>query len=369
MEKHLAGTCMVCDTALEGPIGNVMRVFGIHRSTQNPNLCNRCGTHFEDGKVVELTVLFADIVGFTTMTSELGPEKTYDIVEAFFQKANTSLIKHDAFIDKYIGDAVMALFNAPIQHMNHAEKALAAAFEIQDALPDLAKQFNRDLQIRVGIASGYARVGNIGSKDRKDYTAVGDAVNLASRLEARANPGEVLMDSIGFEMVAKKFPNIKPEYLNVKGFKEPVQAYRVRSNSSQRLLSESISLDAGRTSSFGSVLFAILGAPCAITSILGPLSIILGAGALMGAAAPFFHTLDQSILRIPLQAIALAGAFANLYVIWRGYRKLKAQDRQSALTLHERRKTWLVGSMAVITLLAIGFEVYAHTYLNHMGLF
>lgn len=369
MEKHLAGTCMVCDTALEGPVGSVMRVFGIHRSTQNPNLCNRCGTHFEEGKVVELTVLFADMVGFTTMTHELGPEKTYDIVEAFFQKANTSLIKHDAFIDKYIGDAVMALFNAPIQHMNHAEKALAAAFDIQDAIPDLSKHFNRDIQIRVGIASGYARVGNIGSKDRKDYTAVGDAVNLASRLEARANPGEVLMDNNGFKMVAEKFPHIQPEYLNVKGFKDPIRAFRVRSTTKQKPLIESIHIDSGRTSSFGSVLFAILGAPCAIASLLGPLSLLLGAGALLGAAAPFFEALDAAIIRIPLQSIAVLGALANLYVIWRGYRKFQAEGRQASITLDERRKTWLVGSMAVITLLAVGFEIYAHVYLNHMGLF
>jgi adenylate cyclase len=364
---------MVCNTTLEGPIGKLMSLAGIRRSTQNPNLCNRCGTHFQEGSVVELTVLFADLVGFTSMTNELGPEKTYDIVETFFEKANQALIKHDAFIDKYIGDAVMAIFNAPIQRVNHAGNALAAAHEIQKSLPDLSKQFGRDIQVRVGIASGYARVGRIGSKDRKDYTAVGDAVNLASRLQAFANPNEILIDGNGFDMISEDHPKVEAEYLNVKGFKEPVRAHRIQKAPNTLVQAHqphgTETLDIKSTSSAGAILFAILGAPCAAASILGPLSIFLGAGALMGAATPFLGVLDKSFIRIPLQSLALIGALINLYVIWYGYNKRAKDGNSFALTRYEQRKTWLVGGMSALTLFAIGFEVYAHVYLEHMSLF
>ncbi len=187
MTKTIAYMCLVYSQGTEGPLGLLFHLFGVKRSTRNPNVCNRCDAHRQEGRVVELSVIFADLTGFTEMTNRLGPERSYEVVDAFFKMANEVLIKNDAFIDKYIGDAVMAIFNAPIPNVRHARGATAAAMEIQEGLKSVSKTLGVNLQVRVGVATGYARVGRVGSTDRKDYTAIGDVVNLASRLEAFEN--------------------------------------------------------------------------------------------------------------------------------------------------------------------------------------
>src|SRR5688572_17157204 len=190
MAQRLAAMCVVCGTTLEGPLGWFFHLFGITRSVRNPNVCNRCDTHMQEGRIIEMSVLFADLASFTEMTHRLGAERSFQAVDSFFKMANGVLVRHDAFIDKYIGDAVMAIFNAPIKNAEHARAAAAAAVDIQEGLKSLRQEQNLDLQARIGVASGYARVGRVGSEDRKDYTAIGDVVNLASRLEDQASPGE-----------------------------------------------------------------------------------------------------------------------------------------------------------------------------------
>ncbi len=151
MTKTIAYMCLVCGTALEGPLGLLFHLFGVKRSTRNPNVCNRCDAHMQEGRVVELSVIFADLTGFTEMTNRLGPERSYEVVDAFFKMANEVLIKNDAFIDKYIGDAVMAIFNAPIPNVRHARGATAAAMEIQEGLKSVSKTLGVNLQVRVGL--------------------------------------------------------------------------------------------------------------------------------------------------------------------------------------------------------------------------
>src|SRR5205809_5305623 len=116
MDATLNPRCAICDVPLAGPLGAVSRLAGIKRSRSNPNVCSRCNMHIEQGHVVELTVVFADLASFTAMTHELGPERASEVVDAFLQLATDTLVNHDAFIDKYIGDSVMAIFNVPIQH-------------------------------------------------------------------------------------------------------------------------------------------------------------------------------------------------------------------------------------------------------------
>jgi adenylate cyclase len=371
MDSHLSPRCLVCDTALSGPISPVFRVVGITRSTRNPNICNRCDTHLQEAEIVELTVFFADLTSFTQMTNELGPERTYQVIDAYFQMANQVLVRHDAYIDKYIGDAVMAIFNAPIHSESHARKAVAAALDIQHGLVPLREQLGLDLKVRIGIATGYARVGRVGSTDRKDYTAIGDVVNLASRLEAQAQPGEILVDAQVYQQIADDFPGILAERLEIKGFKDPVPTHRIGSHS---VASRSVEVtdayeDTGtpRMVSLGATLFAILGAPCAATAILGPLSLAVGAGALMGSLAPFLTTLDRPAIRLPLQAVALVGALANLFVIWYGFgrrqRDINAGNGVLTLTRLERRKVILVAGLAILTLVVMVAEIYSHVFI------
>ena len=224
---HQERWCLVCGTALAGPLGALFRVFGIRRSSRNPNICSRCNTHAEEGRLVNLTVLFADLSNFTELTHELGPERTHEVVDAFLRGATYALVKHGAFIDKYIGDAVMAFFNVPIRYDDHSARAVAAALEIQAELPALSKRFGIDLRSSIGIASGWARVGRLGSADGRDYTAIGDVVNLAARLEAQARPGEMVVHGDVYQQVAAEFPAVPAEALQLKGFTDPIPARRL----------------------------------------------------------------------------------------------------------------------------------------------
>src|SRR5919106_4279820 len=211
--SHLSAQCSVCGTLLSGAMSVVFRSFGIRRSPRNPNICTRCSTHVEEGRLVKVTILFADLSSFTELTHDLGAEKTHEVVDAFLRMATDVLVKHGAFIDKYVGDAVMALFNVPIRHEDHARRAVIAATELGSALKGLGVRFGLDLNASVGVATGFARVGRLGSDDSKDYTAIGDVVNLAARLQSRAGAGEVLMSEESYRKHPGEFPGAKSEHV------------------------------------------------------------------------------------------------------------------------------------------------------------
>jgi adenylate cyclase len=371
MTPKIAHHCLVCETALEGPLGLLFHVFGISRSKHNPNVCNRCDAHIQNGLVIELSVLFADLTGFTEMTNRLGPERSYEVVDEFFKMASDVLIENNAFIDKYIGDAVMAIFNAPIPNAQHARGATTAALGIQEGLKSVSQTLGLNLQARIGVATGYARVGRLGSTDRKDYTAIGDVVNLASRLEALARPGEVLVDGKAFTQVSDDYPQLTSEELNVRGFSEPVEVYRIgnadRENSISKV-QQPDPLAARQNVGLGTVLFTIFGAPCAIGTALSPLAILLGLGSFMGAISPVFETLDAAQIRIPLQLFAVAGAIINLYVIQRG-NSLRQQGNAIELTTLEKRKVNFVAGLSILALLAVAYETYVHIFVLNMSYF
>jgi class 3 adenylate cyclase len=367
--------CVICGTALAGPVGYLFRAFGVSRSSRNPNLCNRCNTHTEEGRLTELTVLFADLTSFTELTQELGPERTHEVVDTFLRTATDALVRHGAFIDKYVGDAVMAFFNAPIRYTDHSARAVAAALDIQAELPAIGERFGLDLKASVGIASGWARVGRLGSEDRKDYTAIGDVVNLAARLAAQAGPGEIVLDASAYEQVSEHFPDVLAETLMLKGFREPVESYRLgrvsdaqgtggistyRTNPEQAR---------GRAISLGTVIFAILGAPCAAVALIGPLAVVLGLGSLFGALSTnVFPTLDSAPVRLPILTLASLGALMNLYTVWHARRlreRARANESLLPMTRLERRRTSLVSFSALATLLVVAYELYAHEFVTH----
>lgn len=371
MVQRIAHECLVCGTALAGPLGLMFHLSGITRSVRNPNVCNRCDAHMQEGRIIELSVLFADLTGFTEMTNRLGPERTYAVVDAFFKMANEVLIKNDAFIDKYIGDAVMAIFNAPIRNAKHARGAIIAALGIQEGLKSVSQELGLDLHARVGVATGYARIGRLGSTDRKDYTAIGDVVNLASRLEAFARPGEVIVDGKAFAQVVEDYPALAPEELNVRGFSAPVEAYRIGRSDREHAAISSQPADPitfRQKVGLGTVLFTILGAPCAAAATLSPLAIVLGLGSFMSALGPALHVLDAAQIRIPLQIFAVLGALVNLYVIRRGHahRQLSPSNE---LTVLEKRKIRFVIGLSFFSVLAVAYETYVHILVFGMSYF
>lgn len=361
----LASSCVICATPLAGALSVGFRIAGIHRSSRNPNLCSRCNTHAEEGKVVELTVLFADVSSFTEMSHELGPERTHEVVDAFLQMATRELVAHDAFIDKYIGDAVMAFFNVPIRQADHTASAVAAAQAVMAGLPPLRERFGLPLNVSVGIASGWARVGRLGSSDQKDYTAIGEVVNLAARLQGAARPGEILVDRGVYESVAKVYPDLAEEPLVLKGFSEPAPAYRLNPVQGVPLPGPPAEARRGRALSLGSAIFAVLGAPCAAATLIGPLAVSLGLASAAGASSALWALGDASI-RYPILALATLGAIANLYTAWHA-RRLRAELHRRGTALPMTRLEWrqtavLLGS-SILTLGIVGFELYAHDQL------
>ena len=285
--------------------------------------------------------------------------------------ANEVLHKNDAFIDKYIGDAVMAIFNAPIPNAKHARGATTAALGIQEGLKSVSAAMGIDLQARVGVATGYARVGRLGSTDRKDYTAIGDVVNLASRLEAFARPGEVIVDGKAFTQVADDYPGLTPEEINVRGFAEPVEIYRIGKSDRENApvsIQEPDLFATRQKVGLGTVLFTIFGAPCAVVTTLSPLAIILGLGSFMGALSPVFHILDAAQIRIPLQIFAVLGSIINLYVIWHG-RARQQESGAHEMTILEKRKVNLVVGLSILSLLAVTYETYVHIFVLGMSYF
>jgi len=358
----LAPQCGICGTLLSGPLARAFRIAGIRRSPRNPNICSRCDTHVHEGQVVEMTVLFADLSSFTELTQELGAERTHEVVDAFLKMASAAIARHGGFIDKYIGDAVMALFNVPLRSADHARRAVAAALDLQSGIAELRTRFDMNLDASVGIASGWARVGRLGSEESKDVTAIGDVVNLAARLESKTHPGEVLISGDVYEKVAADFPGVTEERLALKGFRDPVAAYRLRARTDLPRAVETPEIEPKRAVSWGAVIFGILGAPCAVTTLIGPLAVAVGVGGVFGLAGALTY-LDQSPWRVPVLIVAALGALANLYTLWHA-RRIRAEQKLPGMTILEKRRTAVVLATAVLTLVMIVFEVIAHRILH-----
>jgi adenylate cyclase len=140
-----------------------------------------------EGEAKTLTVFFCDLLSFTTISEQLNPKQINKLLNEYFTVMTEILFKYDGTIDKYIGDAIMAFWNAPTQQDAHAQRSVEAALEMDIAIKELAKKFIArgwpGPLMGIGINTGRANVGNMGSKYRMAYTAVGDAVNLASRIE------------------------------------------------------------------------------------------------------------------------------------------------------------------------------------------
>ncbi len=140
------------------------------------------------GEEREITVLFSDIRGYTSLSEKTSPHQLVDIINRYFTSVTEEILKNDGVVDKYIGDAVMAFWGAPLSDPDHAEKALKASLgmikKVEEFNQILKKEIGIEIAIGIGLYSGPAIVGNMGSSQRFDYTAIGDTVNVASRLES-----------------------------------------------------------------------------------------------------------------------------------------------------------------------------------------
>ena len=182
----------------------------------------------------EVTVMFADIRGFTTMSETMEPGRVVEILNEYFTRVTDVIFDNGGTLDKYIGDAVMAVFGAPISKGNDAAAAVNSAMQIQRLLVELNRDATArnwpELRVGIGINTGNAIAGNIGSPRRLDYTVVGDAVNTAQRLMTNAAGGQILISESTARKLGKTGKTIDLERLpemKVKGRSEAVPVFRV----------------------------------------------------------------------------------------------------------------------------------------------
>ncbi|WP_171241170.1 adenylate/guanylate cyclase domain-containing protein [Ruegeria sp. HKCCA5491] len=171
----------------------------------------------------QVTVMFADLTGFTRLSSELDAEDMHALLNEFFHKVDHVVEKFGGRIDKHIGDAVMAVFGAPISHTNDTERAARAALEIHAALPTLT----RPLSCHIGIASGQVIASTTGSEAHTEYTVTGDGVNLASRVTDMAAPGETLVSHDIQRALGPLFVGESMGAKAIKGLNEPIELWRL----------------------------------------------------------------------------------------------------------------------------------------------
>ncbi|MBN2000197.1 adenylate/guanylate cyclase domain-containing protein, partial [candidate division KSB1 bacterium] len=188
------------------------------------------------------TAFFSDIKNFTTVSEKLSPESLVAQLNEYLSEMTDIVLKYEGYLDKYEGDAIMAIFGIPIEQHDHPSRAVLAALEMQDALVELRKKWRNEgkpeLYARMGINTGPMIAGNIGGIRRFDYTVIGDAVNLASRLEG-------VNKTYGTGIIISEYTRIKLDdsivvreldKIRVKGKNEPVAVFQVLSKNRSHLL-------------------------------------------------------------------------------------------------------------------------------------
>jgi adenylate cyclase len=176
-----------------------------------------------------VSILFADIRGFTTIAESLAPpEAVLNLLNRYLGVATEAIIKDDGTLDKYMGDAVMAFFNAPLPQTDHVLRAVRAAAAMQRAVQAAQQVGGPPVGFGVGVNTGDAIVGNIGTEQLMNYTVVGDAVNVAARLQSVARAGEVLLSGATYEQVKERVDAESLPPIEVKGRRQPVAVYRLR---------------------------------------------------------------------------------------------------------------------------------------------
>lgn len=182
------------------------------------------------GEERELTVMFADIRGFTTLSEGLTPPEVVALLNTFLEKMNEVVLAHGGAINKYIGDNLMAFWNAPYPQKDHAWQAVQAGLGLLKVVDELnaTGQFKARVQFGIGVNTGVVVVGNIGSKQRLEYTPIGDTVNIASRLSGAALGGSMLMGERTFEAINGRIEPVGTDELMLKGKTVAVKAYEFR---------------------------------------------------------------------------------------------------------------------------------------------
>jgi len=203
----------------------------------SPAVAREVVRHKEEGSLDTsrrlVTVLFSDIRGFTTLSEQLQPEQVAEMLREYLTEMTEIVFRNGGTVDKYIGDCVMALYNVPFEDAQHAAKAVRTALEFQERTLAVSKRWEEKLGIAirngVGINTGEAVVGTLGSKQRLEYTAIGDTINLGARLESitKDYKTNIIISESTYVLVKDQFVTKELGDVTVKGKSQPVKIYAV----------------------------------------------------------------------------------------------------------------------------------------------
>ncbi|MGS2647394.1 adenylate/guanylate cyclase domain-containing protein [Streptosporangium sp. LJ11] len=177
------------------------------------------------GELVELTALFADLKGFTSFSERVAPGEIVEMLNRYHTAAVPIVLGNGGTIVQFVGDALLALFNAPARQEDHALAAVRAGLAMQEAAEEIAAGMPGYPRFRIGINTGEALVGNIGSPELRGFNAMGDCVNVAARLEGIAEPGSVVIGQTTLDLIGPRAKTQSLGWLNLKGREQPVHAY------------------------------------------------------------------------------------------------------------------------------------------------
>jgi class 3 adenylate cyclase len=223
--------CATCGQALE-PLSPLDEATHQRLTAAAPApLVEKMRTTRLTGERKPVTALFVDVVGSTTLAEAMDPEDWTVLINEAFDLMSRAVFQYEGTIAQLQGDAMLAFFGAPIAHEDDPERAILAGLDMIEACAEFAAELQRergiDFRIRVGINTGPVLVGNVGSDLRYEYTALGDAMNTAARMQTAAEPGTVLVTAATLRLVAGAFDTEDLGEIVVKGKTEPVHAYRV----------------------------------------------------------------------------------------------------------------------------------------------
>jgi adenylate cyclase len=217
--------CYFCHAPFDGP-GRALRFVGYGQSRKNPHLCARClESAPAGGAVIPVSVLFADVRGYTSMTEKATTLEVTALLQRFYAAASTALLLHEAVLGQIAGDEVMAIFVPGLAGAGYRTSAVAAGRSLLQAMGYTTPESNW-LDVGVGVSSGEEYVGNVGGGGFKDFTAIGDVTNTAARLQAHAS-GDLVVDAPTYEAVAHLFPGAERCEFQLKGKELPVVAFRI----------------------------------------------------------------------------------------------------------------------------------------------
>jgi adenylate cyclase len=217
--------CKFCNAPFRGPYAGTMKRIGYTPSSKNPQICARCIEHApEGGAIVPVTVLFADVRGYTSLCEQMTPAEVSAFVNRFYQTASSALLAQEGLLGQIAGDEVEGLFVPGLAGAHYRKKAVEAARSLVRVVR-YSDSPQGTLEVGIGIASGEEFVGNVAGGGYKDFAAVGDVTNTAARLTSSAANGQIIVDAGTYADVAPAYPDARQERLTLKGKQEPVEAY------------------------------------------------------------------------------------------------------------------------------------------------